>query len=89
MREVARIEIYKVKIETECEVAEGYLGVIRRKPYTNDYEVVLSDTIEGLPAAVEADKRYVVTREQLEEMTGGSLPLGRLVYQFRETVESV
>lgn len=89
MREAARIEIYKVKIETECEVAEGYLGVIRRKPYTNDYEVVLSDTIEGLPAAVEADKRYVVTREQLEEMAGGSLPLGRLVYQFRETVESV
>lgn len=91
MKDKLRIEIYKARIETECEVAEGYLGVIRRKPYTNDYEVVLSDTMEGLPAAVESGERYVLTREQLEEIVGGdvSLPLGRLVYQCRESVKSI
>lgn len=90
MKDKLRIEIYKVRIETEEETAEGYLGVVGQNSYMGNYEVVLSDTMEGLPAAVESGARYAVTREQLEEMIDGdvSLPLGRLVYQCRENVKS-
>lgn len=83
MKDELRINIYKCREGNKPGTVKGYLGIMGRELYTNGYEIVLSNTLEGLPAAVESEERYIVSQKELEELIDGSIsaPLGRLVYR--------